>query len=74
MIHFAIEEPKLFQLLFMTENESVRSFGDVFAKLETLSKFPSTSSCGITGYPGKRRSFLFSRFGFIRLGWKRCAL
>lgn len=33
MILFAIEEPKLFQLLFMSENETARSFEDLFQEL-----------------------------------------
>lgn len=33
MVRFAVEEPKLYQLLFMTENEVARSFDDVFASL-----------------------------------------
>ena len=33
MIRFAVEEPKLFQLLFMTENESARNFEDIMEEL-----------------------------------------
>ena len=33
MILFAMEEPKLYQLLFMTENAQARSFDDVFVEL-----------------------------------------
>ena len=33
MLLFAQEEPKLFQLLFMSENEQAKSFRDVFAEL-----------------------------------------
>ena len=33
MIRFAIEEPKLYQLLFMSENGAARSFDDIFATL-----------------------------------------
>ena len=33
MVRFAVEEPKLYQLLFMTENEVARSIDDVFASL-----------------------------------------
>ena len=33
MVLFAIEEPKLFQLLFMSENETARSFEDLFQEL-----------------------------------------
>ena len=33
MVRFAVEEPKLYQLLFMTENQVARSFDDVFASL-----------------------------------------
>ncbi|MGM9537364.1 MAG: TetR/AcrR family transcriptional regulator [Candidatus Onthomonas sp.] len=33
MVHFAVEEPKLYQLLFMTENEVARSFDDIFEEL-----------------------------------------
>ena len=38
MILFAKEEPKLFQLLFMTENEKARSFEDIFEELGDMSK------------------------------------
>lgn len=33
MVRFAVEEPKLYQLLFMTENQVARSFDDVFTSL-----------------------------------------
>lgn len=33
MILFAMEEPKLYQLLFMAENETARNFDDVFQEL-----------------------------------------
>ena len=33
MIHFAIEEPKLYQLLYMTESGVPKSFDDLFARL-----------------------------------------
>lgn len=33
MVRFAVEEPKLYQLLFMTENEVARSIDDVFDSL-----------------------------------------
>lgn len=33
MVRFAVEEPKLYQLLFMTENEVARSFDDIFKAL-----------------------------------------
>lgn len=38
MILFAKEEPKLFQMLFMTENEKAKSFEDVFEELGDMSK------------------------------------
>lgn len=38
MILFANEEPKLFQLLFMTENMQARSFEDVFADLGEMAQ------------------------------------
>ena len=38
MILFAKEEPKLFQLLFMEENQTVRRFEDVFAELGDMAK------------------------------------
>lgn len=38
MILFAKEEPKLFQLLFMTENEKAKSFEDIFEELGDMSK------------------------------------
>lgn len=33
MVRFAVEEPKLYRLLFMTENQVARSFDDIFAEL-----------------------------------------
>ncbi len=33
MVLFSIEEPKLYKLLFMSENSKARSFDDVFARL-----------------------------------------
>ena len=38
MILFAKEEPKLFQMLFMTENEKAKSFEDIFEELGDMSK------------------------------------
>ena len=38
MILFAKEEPKLFQLLFMTESKEARSFEDVFAGLGEMAQ------------------------------------
>lgn len=38
MILFAKEEPKLFQMLFMTENEKAKRFEDVFEELGDMSK------------------------------------
>lgn len=38
MILFAMEEPKLFQLLFMTENEEVKSFEDIFRNLGEMAQ------------------------------------
>lgn len=39
MLLFAQEEPKLFQLLFMSENEQAKSFRDVLAALSQVSLF-----------------------------------
>lgn len=38
MVLYAKEEPKLFQLLFMTENDKARSFEDVFIELGDMSR------------------------------------
>lgn len=38
MVLFAKEEPKLFQLLFMTENDKAKSFEDVFIELGDMSR------------------------------------
>lgn len=36
MIRFAMEEPKLYQLIFMSENEDVRSFEDIYGHLGSV--------------------------------------
>lgn len=36
MILFAKEEPRLYQLIFMTQNSDVRSFADIYAHLGTV--------------------------------------
>lgn len=38
MVLFSKQEPKLFQLLFMTENNTAHSFGDVFSNLGKTAK------------------------------------
>lgn len=38
MVLFSKQEPKLFQLLFMTENDFAHSFGDVFSNLGRTAK------------------------------------
>lgn len=38
MVLFSKQEPKLFQLLFMTENNAAHSFGDVFSNLGRTAK------------------------------------
>ncbi|MGN1444264.1 MAG: TetR/AcrR family transcriptional regulator [Acutalibacteraceae bacterium] len=38
MVRFSINEPKLFQLLFMTENSAAKSFTDVFSNLGRTAK------------------------------------
>lgn len=38
MILFAKEEPRLYQLLFMSENKEIKSFDDIYAQLGSVAK------------------------------------
>lgn len=59
MIIFANEEPKLFQLLFMTENEEAKNFEEVFANLGGVAEFCIEVICTDYGLTKQDAELLF---------------
>lgn len=66
MIRFAQEEPRLFQLLFMTEGATYEGFDDVFAGLGEMEALCIRLICGDYGLPQQDAAFLF------RHTWMNC--
>lgn len=68
MVRFAVEEPKLYQLLFMTENEVARSIDDVFASLGNTARLSLELIQAAYRLDGEQARILFRQIWIYTFG------
>lgn len=68
MALFALEEPKLFQLLFMQENREAHSFDDVFGQLGDMAEVCVDTICADYGLSRAKARSLFETVWIFTFG------
>ena len=68
MILFAVEQPKLFRLLFMSENSDVKSFEDIFATLGDTAEMCIEVICRDYGLTREEAMLLFKHTWIFTFG------
>lgn len=68
MVEFSIEQPKLFQLLFMAENDAAKSFEDVFAQLGRIAVTSVEVLHDLYGLTEPQAQFLFRQLWIYTFG------
>ncbi len=73
MVLFALEQPGLYQLLFLRENRGAVRFDDVLSELGRRRRSAFRPFAGITVSAGKRPGEFLKTCGFIPSAWAPCA-